>query len=72
VIEKCAGETYVSAGRDEDGALLFLAECNGGPLGDCGWEVNLDAHWGGGFTDAEFQQICAEHRAHRSNRKDAA
>lgn len=38
---RCELITYVSAGVTEDGALEFLAECDG-PV-DCGWEVDLDA-----------------------------
>jgi hypothetical protein len=69
--EPCVGDTYLSWGRDGDPDSPFVTkvECDGGPLGDCGFlHVIEEGDWSGGINHHEMAGYHAAHLAHRAER----
>lgn len=60
---RCSRETYICASTDpEDGLLIFTAECNGGPPGDCGFYVDLTKEpWAFGITQEDVEVLHLQH-----------
>jgi hypothetical protein len=72
----CIGLTYLSTGRaDVDEPFQMVAECDGGPIGDCGWrevvveDYGPDGTWDVSITSDKFLPLHERHLAHRASKK---